>query len=170
MNDIIRFFVNDNAVEAKADYSDMPLVDYLHEYQNLTGTKFGCGIGACRACTVIIKNEENNELDTTLSCSVQLSDMENKKIYTVESLGSEDNLSRLQKAFLSHFAFQCGYCAPGFLMAATAMLDHIQKHNIKEDQLDDLIDEWVGSNLCRCTGYVRYVDAIKEVALSTIKF
>lgn len=169
MNDIIRFFVNDNAVEVEADNSDMSLVDYLHEYQNLTGTKFSCGIGVCRACTVIIKNEQDDALETTLSCSVQLSDLESKKIYTVESIGSENDLAPLQKAFLEHFSFQCGYCAPGFLMAATAMLDHIKRTSIEESQLDDLIDEWVGSNLCRCTGYVRYINAIKEVALNTIK-
>lgn len=161
----IRFSINDRVVQADAGDADMALVDFLHERQDLTGTKFCCGIGVCRACTVATRSGDGALLEKTLACSTPVSAVENMAVYTVESLGSEQALAPLQQAFLEHFAFQCGYCAPGFLMAATAMLSHLQRAPVEESQLDDLMDTWVGGNLCRCTGYVRYMEAIRSVAL-----
>lgn len=169
MTDVVKLSVNDKTIHVSPEDGDMMLVDYLHEVLNLTGTKFCCGIGACRACTVIVSNENSGTLDTTLSCLTEVSSLEGAKIYTVESLGNENDLAPIQKAFLENFSFQCGYCAPGFLMAATAMLEQLKIKPVRESELDDLIDEWVGSNLCRCTGYVRYIEAVKKVALHTIK-
>ena len=160
-----QFYVNDKAVQASADDSDMSLVDFLHERQNLTGTKFCCGIGVCRACTVATRNESSALLEKTLACSTPVSFLQGMRIYTVESLGNQEVLAPLQQAFLENFSFQCGYCAPGFLMAATAMLSHLKDSPVAADQLDDVINTWVGGNLCRCTGYVRYMEAIRAVAL-----
>jgi aerobic-type carbon monoxide dehydrogenase small subunit (CoxS/CutS family) len=165
LNQSVQFYINDKAVEASAGDSDMALVDFLHERQNLTGTKFCCGVGVCRACTVATRNESTALLEKTLSCSTPVSFMQGMRVYTVESLGTEEALAPLQQAFLENFSFQCGYCAPGFLMVATAMLSHLKDNPIDHAQLDETINTWVGGNLCRCTGYVRYLEAIRKVAL-----
>jgi aerobic-type carbon monoxide dehydrogenase small subunit (CoxS/CutS family) len=165
MSETIHFHVNDRPVKADAADADMPLIDYLHERHNLTGTKFSCGIGVCRACTVTTRNEKNALLEKTLACSTPVSACKDMRVYTVESLGSEEALAPLQQAFLENFSFQCGYCAPGFLMAATAMLAHLKNSPTQQSQLDGVMEQWVGGNLCRCTGYVRYMEAIRQVAL-----
>jgi aerobic-type carbon monoxide dehydrogenase small subunit (CoxS/CutS family) len=169
MSQTIRFHINDKAVHADAADSDMALIDYLHERQNLTGTKFCCGIGVCRACTVATRNEKGALMEKTLACSTPVSAVKDMRIYTVESLGSQEALAPLQLAFLENFSFQCGYCAPGFLMAATAMLSHLKDAPVYAEQLDEVINTWVGGNLCRCTGYVRYIEAIRQVALPYAK-
>jgi len=163
--DVINFYVNDQAIEASTEDADMPLVDYLHERLSLTGTKFCCGIGECRACTVATRNSPQAPLEKTLSCSTPVSLMQGMEVFTVEGLGNEQDLAPLQQAFLEHFSFQCGYCAPGFLMAATVLLNKLQQSPVSENNLDAMIEKWVGSNICRCTGYVRYMEAIREVAL-----
>jgi aerobic-type carbon monoxide dehydrogenase small subunit (CoxS/CutS family) len=165
MTQPVNFYINDKAVQADAGDSDMALIDFLHERQNLTGTKFCCGIGVCRACTVATRNQEGALLEKTLACSTPVSAVNDMRIYTVEGLGTQEALAPLQQAFLENFSFQCGYCAPGFLMAATAMLSHLKSAPVPVDQLDDVISNWVGGNLCRCTGYVRYMEAIRAVAL-----
>jgi aerobic-type carbon monoxide dehydrogenase small subunit (CoxS/CutS family) len=165
----VRFHINDVAVQASADDSDMTLLDFLHERQNLTGTKLCCGIGVCRACTVATRNQSCAPLEKTLACSTPVSFLQDMRIYTVESLGDAKALAPLQQAFLDHFAFQCGYCAPGFLMAATVLIDRIKATPTSAGQLDALMDTWVGDNLCRCTGYVRYKEAIRQVALGYTK-
>lgn len=168
MSGKIQFFVNDVAVEADSEDADLPLLDFLHEYLNLTGTKFCCGIGVCRACTVATRNSRNAPLEKTLSCSTPLSLINGIHVYTVEGLGSAENLAPLQQAFLEHFSFQCGYCTPGFLMAATVLLERLRLSPVTAGQLDGMIEEWVGNNVCRCTGYTRYVEAIREVAMPYI--
>lgn len=158
------FFVNDQPVECSETESDMSLLDFLHERQNLSGTKFGCGAGVCRACTVATRNKEGAPLEKTLACSTPVNFMQGMRVYTVESLGTEQQLAPLQEAFLDNFAFQCGYCTPGFLMAATTMLDHMKHQAVTAAELDAFIQNWVGGNICRCTGYVRYLEAIRKVA------
>lgn len=165
MSQTVQLHINDKAVEVSAGDSDMALVDFLHERQNLTGTKFCCGVGVCRACTVAIRSDKSSLLEKTLACSTPVSFLQGMRVYTVESLGSEHALAPLQQAFLENFSFQCGYCAPGFLMAATAMLSHLKNTPVSAGQLDEFINTWVGGNLCRCTGYVRYLEAIRKVAL-----
>jgi aerobic-type carbon monoxide dehydrogenase small subunit (CoxS/CutS family) len=169
MSQPITFYINDNVVQASDMDSDMSLVDFLHERQNLTGTKICYGIGVCRACTVASRKKESAQLEITLACVTPVSSLQDVRIYTVESLGSETALAPLQKAFLENFSFQCGYCAPGFLMAATAMFSNLKDKPIDEGQLDEIMTAWLGENLCRCTGYVRYMEAIRQVALSVKK-
>lgn len=166
MSDPVQFYINDKPVKATAQDSDMSLVDFLHERQDLTATKFCCGIGVCRACTVATRNYPGAPLEKTLACSTPVSFLDGVRVYTVEGLSScSETLSPLQQAFLDAFSFQCGYCTSGFLMAATAMIDHIKAHQISAEELDYTIYTWVGGNICRCTGYVRYMDAIRKVAL-----
>lgn len=143
------------------------LVDFLHDELGLTGTKFCCGIGVCRACTVAARNVPTAPEVPMLSCSTPVSAVDGYEIRTVESLGTEEDLSPIQKAFLEHFAFQCGYCTPGFAMAATILLDRLKQHPIREDQMDEVISEACGPHICRCTGYVRYYEAIKHVIRNT---
>lgn len=168
-NTVVQFYVNGKVATAQADDADMALVDYLHERKNLTGTKFCCGIGVCRACTVGVRNQQYAPLEKTLSCSTPLSAINGMHVYTVESLADQHQLAPLQEAFLKHFSFQCGYCTSGFLMAATALLEHLAITRIQESELDAIIEQWVGGNICRCTGYIRYIDAIREVALPVVQ-
>lgn len=168
-NTAVQFYVNGKVATAQADDADMALVDYLHERKNLTGTKFCCGIGVCRACTVGVRNQQDAPLEKTLSCSTPLSAINGMHVYTVESLADQHQLAPLQEAFLKHFSFQCGYCTSGFLMAATALLEHLAITQIEEAELDTLIEQWIGGNICRCTGYIRYIDAIREVALPVVQ-
>lgn len=165
----VQFFINGKAVTASADDSDMSLLEFLQEKENLTGTKLCCGIGVCRACTVGIRNQAHAPLEKTLACSTPVSFVQGMHVQTVEGLAQGNDLSELQAAFLENFSFQCGYCAPGFLMAASAMLERVKLAPTKASELDGLMDTWVGDNLCRCTGYVKYKEAIRKVALKYTK-
>ncbi|WP_035533479.1 (2Fe-2S)-binding protein [Paraburkholderia sacchari] len=158
----VQLHVNGQAVAVAAADADMSLAEFLHERMDLTGTKVCCGIGVCRACTVGMRSSQDALMEKTLACVTPVSAVANQHIYTVESLAQGARLSPLQQTFLESFAFQCGYCTPGFLMAATAMLEHLKAYGA--DQLEEAIDTWVGGNLCRCTGYVKYRDAIRKVA------
>ena len=97
-----------------------------------------------------------------------VTDVDGYFVDTVEGLAGEDGqLTPLQEQFLEHFSFQCGYCAPGFLMAATALVERLKKSPIHPDQIQDAIAEACGEHICRCTGYVRYYEAIAEVIKQT---
>ncbi|WP_321796832.1 (2Fe-2S)-binding protein [Caballeronia sp. J97] len=165
----IKLHVNGREVTVSADDADMSLAEYLHERLDLTGTKVCCGIGVCRACTVGLRYRPEALMEKTLACATTVSTVANQHVYTVESLAQGSRLSALQQSFLESFAFQCGYCTPGFLMAATAMLDHLRQYGLPADRLDEAIDTWVGGNLCRCTGYIKYREAIRKVAQAQLK-
>lgn len=162
----ISFSVNGAPQQVDNDRASDTLLDYLHDDLNLTGTKLCCGIGVCRACTVIVnKGPASNPM---ISCSTPLSVLDNTDIQTIEDVAEDGRLSRIQEAFLHHFSFQCGYCAPGFVMAATAFVEQLETSPIRLDQLDDAIRDSLGEHICRCTGYVRYYEAVKEVALEVM--
>jgi aerobic-type carbon monoxide dehydrogenase small subunit (CoxS/CutS family) len=146
---------------------NMMLVDFLREDIGLTGTKFCCGIAVCRVCTVSVAPGLGGREVPTRACTTPLSEINGKVITTVEGLGSEAELHPLQAAFLRNFAFQCGYCCPGFLMASYALLDRLRRQPIPRTSVDAVIEESVGQHICRCTGYVRYHRAIREVVLDT---
>ncbi len=124
------------------------LLDVLREELSLTGTKEGCGIGECGACTVILNGEAVN------SCLILAVQADGGTVLTVEGLEQEGEMSRLQKAFLEHGAVQCGFCTPGMLMSAKALLDR-NPHPTEAE-----IREAIAGNLCRCTGYKQIVEAI----------
>ncbi len=129
------------------------LLDVLREDLGLTGTKYGCGEGDCRACTVLIDGEP------ATSCLTPVSRVENKHVQTIEGLASEGELHPVQQAFVDAEAMQCGYCVPGMILTAAALL----KKNPHPDR--DAIIEGMNGNLCRCAGYNRILDAVEAAAL-----
>jgi aerobic-type carbon monoxide dehydrogenase small subunit (CoxS/CutS family) len=147
---------------------DTLLIDFLSEELNLTGTKFCCGIGVCRACTVVLNRTPGAAPIPILSCSTPISQVNGQTLTTVEGLADPSGaVTPLQQAFLDKFAFQCGYCTPGFLMAAHAMIERLQVAPIPLSQVDKTIFDSCGAHICRCTGYVRYQQAIRHVLLTT---
>jgi carbon-monoxide dehydrogenase small subunit len=128
------------------------LVDVLREQIGLTGTKKGCGTGECGACTVLIDGRPVN------ACLVIAVRAQNKEILTIEGLGTPEHLHPLQEAFIMNAAVQCGFCAPGMLLAAKALLDKNRFPTERE------IRQALSGNLCRCTGYAKIVQAIQSVA------
>lgn len=162
----ISFSVNGVAQEVDAARGSDTLLDYLHDDLNLTGTKLCCGIGVCRACTVSVA--KGPSVNPMISCSTPLSVLDGTEVRTIEDIAQNGGLSRIQQAFLSNFAFQCGYCAPGFVMAATVFLDSIARAPMRAEQLDGAIADAIGEHICRCTGYVRYYEAVKTVALEIL--
>ncbi len=128
------------------------LLDLLREDFGYTGTKEGCGIGECGACTVIVNNKAVNSC-LMLACQVDGCD-----VLTIEGLSANDELHKLQKNFLEKGAVQCGFCTPGMIMSAYALL--LENPNPTIDEIKEAIE----GNLCRCTGYKQIIDAIKESA------
>lgn len=151
MKRTVRLKVNGEEYAAAVE-PDKTLLWLLREELNLTGTKEGCGAGECGACTVIFNGRAVN------SCLVLAVEAEGAEVYTIESEASDGRLSELQKAFIEHNALQCGFCTPGMIMAARALL-HQNPHPTEEE-----IKEAIEGNLCRCTGYVPVIEAIKDVA------
>jgi aerobic carbon-monoxide dehydrogenase small subunit len=142
-----------NGIPERLDVpSQMTLLQMLREKLALTGTKNGCEAGECGACTVLLDGEPVN------SCMMLAVEADGRAVLTVEGLAPEGQLSPLQEAFVEHNAVQCGFCTPGMLMTATALL----KRNPQPTERE--IKEALVGNLCRCTGYVRIVDAIQAAA------
>lgn len=133
------------------------LLEVIRGEIGLTGTKKGCDDANCGACTVLMNGR------AVKSCSLLAPQAKGKKILTIEGLGSEGNLHPLQKAFVDHFAIQCGFCTPGMIMTAKAILDENPKATEKE------IREGLHGNICRCTGYVKIVEAIEAARDSMAK-
>jgi len=148
----ITFTLNGEAVNVEVDVR-WTLLYLLREVLEMTGTKEGCGYGECGACTVIIDGQAIN------SCLYPVMEAEGKTITTIEGLASKDGqLHPLQTAFINDGAVQCGFCTPGMIMSAKALLD------AKDKPTEEEIKDAVAGNLCRCTGYVKIIDAIKTVA------
>ena len=151
---------------------DMPMIDFLHEHLNLTGTRFGCGQGICHACT-IVENHPDGSTTESRTCVFSAHYFNNKSITTIEGqakydkLGQVESLTPVQQAFIDHFSFQCGYCTPGFVAGATVFLDGLKRKPVQRANLESAIEEALNDHICRCTGYVRYYEAVKEVALAT---
>jgi carbon-monoxide dehydrogenase small subunit len=143
-------------VNGKLEYVDVPdhhtLLQMLRDRLALTGTKNGCEAGECGACTVLVDGRPVN------ACLMLAVEAEGREITTIEGLAAEGRLTALQQAFIDHNAVQCGFCTPGMLMSAHALLER------SPDPTEDEIREALLGNLCRCTGYVRIVAAIQDVA------
>nr|WP_193450583.1 (2Fe-2S)-binding protein [Ignatzschineria cameli] len=148
----------------------MTMIDFLHEYLDLTGTHFGCGQGICHACTVMEIHPDGSKSETR-TCIFGAHYFAGKNIVTIEGQATKKDgvliLTPIQQAFIDNFAFQCGYCAPGFVAGATVFLDRLNRHPIKRANLEKAIEEALNDHICRCTGYVRYYEAIRDVALAT---
>lgn len=162
----ITITINQKNITADVPTS-LNLADFLHEELGLSGTKVCCGMGICKACTVAIKPRGETRLSRAQACIMPVAGLDQHEVLTVEGLTQGDVLSPLQEAFLRHFAFQCGYSTPGFLMGATLLMDQLKAHPIPKDQVDTAIATNLAGHICRCTGYVRYYAAIKEVVLQT---
>lgn len=132
--------------------SNMTLLHALREKLGFTGTKNGCEAGECGACTVLVNGEPVN------SCLVLAVELDGKEITTIEGLADNGQRTPLQQAFVDLNAVQCGYCTPGMLMAATALLNR-NPHPSETD-----IQEAMVGNLCRCTGYQRIIDAVLQAS------
>jgi carbon-monoxide dehydrogenase small subunit len=145
----MRLNQQDVAVQVRPDAL---LVDVLRDELELTGAKEACGEGECGACTVLLDGEP------VTSCLVPALKAQGREVLTVEGLSSSGELHPLQSAFIEHGAVQCGYCTPGMLMSAKALLDR-NPHPSEEE-----IREAVSGNLCRCTGYIKIIEAIVAVS------
>lgn len=132
--------------------SEMTLLQMLREKLALTGTKNGCNAGECGSCTVLLNNEPVN------SCMVLAVECQGGSILTVEGLAQDGVLDPVQQTIMEHGGVQCGYCTPGILISARALLDR------SPDPSEEDIREALVGNLCRCTGYLRIVDAVKDAA------
>jgi len=137
-------------VDAVAD--NLLLLDYLREVVGLTGTKTGCDGGECGACTVLVDDRPR------FSCLTLAASVQDRRVDTVESLGQDGQLSAVQRGFHEKLGSQCGYCTPGFIMASAGLLR--RNPNPSEDEIRAAL----GSNICRCTGYVKIIEAVKYAA------
>jgi isoquinoline 1-oxidoreductase subunit alpha len=138
-------------LDAAAVAPDMPLLWVVRDVLNLTGTKFGCGVAACGACTVLVDGQ------AVRSCVTPLASVAGKAVRTIEALGTPDKPHALQAAWIAHQVPQCGYCQSGMLMAASALL--AKNPNPSDADIDAAI-----TNICRCGTYPRIRDAIKTAA------
>lgn len=144
--------VNGKEHQLKVD-SHKTLINVLREDLDLTGTKEGCGVGECGACTVIVDGKNIN------SCLAFAVDMDGKEILTIEGLAPRPGeMHPIQKAFLDNGAIQCGFCSPGMILSTKALLDK----NIAPTEEE--IKKGLSGNLCRCTGYVKIIEAVKSLS------
>ena len=151
MKQTYHFKLNGNPVSVDGE-NETFLLTVIRTYLEQTGTKFGCGIGQCGACTVLIDDAPER------SCMVSLEDVEGKEITTIEGLSSNGNLHPLQKAFIEHDALQCGFCTPGMILNAYGLIK--KNPEISRDEIYYGMEE----NLCRCGSYNRIIDAIETAA------
>jgi aerobic-type carbon monoxide dehydrogenase small subunit (CoxS/CutS family) len=151
MEETISFSLNGKKQEVRIDPSKTFLW-VLRNHFGLTGTKFGCGIGFCGSCTVIINNE------AVRSCILPVSDVAGKEVITIEGLAKEGKLHPVQNAFIEHDALQCGYCTPGMVMTAVALL--MNNPAPSRQQIIDGMED----NLCRCGAHTRIIDAVQTAS------
>ena len=149
--EIVSFKINGRSYEVIVT-PNMTLYELLKEQLDLTGTKRSCGVGECGSCTVLVDG------NPTLACSTLAIAVRDKEILTIEGLAKGAQLHPLQQAFVDEGAIQCGFCTPGMIMMAKALLDENPKPTRQE------VREGLGGNLCRCTGYVKIVDAVLAAA------
>jgi aerobic carbon-monoxide dehydrogenase small subunit len=151
MKKLINVTVNQKKYEVAVEVN-MTLADMLREELKLTGTKKGCGLGECGACTVILDGK------TVSSCLVLAVEADNREVVTIEGLETEKGLHPIQQAFAEKGAIQCGFCTPGMILSSKALLDE----NPHPDEQE--IRKAISGNLCRCTGYQKIVEAVQSVS------
>ncbi len=151
MKQSISFKLNDQSVSVNVN-GEESLLTVIREYLDKTGTKYGCGLGDCGACTVLVDNEPLR------SCMILVEDIAGKEILTIEGLSSNGSLHPLQKSFIAHDALQCGFCTPGMIMNAYGLL--ISNPDPTRENIINGMEE----NLCRCGSYNRIIDAIQTAA------
>lgn len=152
----LSFNLNGKPVQLEVD-ADSSLLDVLREQLYLTGAKKGCDTGDCGACAVLLNGEAVN------SCITLALTVEGAEVTTIEGLGTMDAPHPLQKSFHEHGAIQCGFCTPGMIVSAKALLDK------NSDPTREEVKKAISGNLCRCTGYKKIVDSIVETAKTGVK-
>lgn len=150
MKKVISFNLNGEDIQVLAE-PNRTLLDLLRDDLGLTGTKKGCEAGECGACTVMLDGRPVN------SCITLVAEVEGCKVITVEGVARDGQLSPLQRQFIDKWAFQCGYCTAGMILSAKALLER-NPHPTEQE-----IREAIEGNLCRCTGYVKIIEAIQAV-------
>ena len=151
MKQLIKLNINNIDYEVAVNDSDL-LVDVIRRRIGLTGTKKGCGEGSCGTCTVLIDGKR------ALACLTLAMSCQEKKVLTIEGMEKNGELHPIQEAFVEKGAIQCGFCTPGMVLSAKALLDQNPKPSVEE------IKYGMSGNLCRCTGYVKIVEAIESAA------
>ena len=144
---------------------DLTMNDFLREILGLTGTKFGCGAAQCLSCAVIVDDPDGTS-HTRPTCVVSAASFNGKAIRTIEGHAKGGELSALQKAFIEHFAFQCGYCTAGFLNEGQVLLERLARERVARTDLERTIAEALDGHLCRCTGYIKYHEAVRDVIMA----
>ncbi|SHK79341.1 Aerobic-type carbon monoxide dehydrogenase, small subunit, CoxS/CutS family [Bradyrhizobium lablabi] len=160
--------INGRALAPTDVRDDLTMNDFLREHLGMTGTKFGCGAAQCLSCAVIVDNPDGTS-HTSLTCIVPAKSFDGKAIRTVEGHASNGKLTALQKAFIDHFAFQCGYCTAGFLNVAQVLLERLARKPVARAELEQTIAEALDGHICRCTGYIKYHEAVRDVILTDPK-
>jgi len=153
MKKMVQFTLNGKPVKADTE-TDQSLLWFLRGDMELTGTKYGCGVGACGACTVLVDGSAQR------ACLLDVQSVANKQVTTIEGLAQGDNLHPVQQAFVEHDALQCGYCTPGMILTAVSLLTE----NPKASEAD--IIGGLDDNLCRCGAHKRIVKAVHSVVLN----
>jgi aerobic-type carbon monoxide dehydrogenase small subunit (CoxS/CutS family) len=153
MQQTIQFTVNGETRSVTTD-PDRLLLEVLREELGLTGAKYGCGERQCGACTVLVNDRP------VFSCSTRIATVANRKVVTIEGLAEDGQLHPVQEAFLECGAMQCGYCTPGMIMRAVALLRQTPRPN------DDEIRSGMQRNVCRCCGYVQIIEAVRQASQS----
>ncbi len=149
----MKIIININGGSRKFDVEpNKLLLNLIRDEMDLTGTKYGCGIGECGACTILMDGE------AVLACMILAIDADGRTVETVEDLANRDELHPIQQAYLDEGAVQCGFCTPGFIMATKALLK--EHPNPSEDE----IRGYLNGNICRCTGYVNIIKAVQSAA------
>ncbi len=150
----------------------MMMIDVLHEMLGLTGSRLGCGQGICHAC-VVIWDKDDHSSEEVPSCITGAHFFDGKHIRTIEGIAERDDrggivaLSPVQEAFLDYFSFQCGYCTPGFVNAATVLIERLKRAPVPREQVEEAVAAALKNHICRCTGYVRYYEAVRDLILVT---
>ena len=144
---------------------EMTMNDFLRETLGLTGTKFGCGAGQCLSLRRH-RGDPDGTSHTSPTCIVAATEFDGQSIRTVEGHARNGELTPLQSAFVEHFAFQCGYCTAGFLNEGQVLLERLAREPVARADLEAVIAEALDGHLCRCTGYVKYHEAVRATVLA----
>lgn len=167
----VRMTVNGEAVGPIEIPDDLMMLEFLQEYLNLTGTRYGCGQGVCRACNILVDDARGSR--TVLACVTGAVWFDGRSVRTVEGHAVRDEdgnvtaLSPVQQAFLDDFSFQCSYCTPGFVNAGTALVERLERTPVARSRVEEEVLAAMDGNICRCTGYVRYLTALRDLILET---
>jgi len=169
---MIRFLLNDELIELEHPAPDLTVLDWLRLHKRLTGTKEGCGSGDCGACTAVLVSASDTPSGLPLSyapantCILMIGALNGRQLLTVDHLGSSTDLHPVQSALVNHHGSQCGFCTPGFVMSLFALFHQpLEGAEVltDSDMRHALIEQYLGGNLCRCTGYRPIVDAAIEI-------